>query len=126
MAYMEQTSPKYAELDKSTLAGSYHSLGIDNEGLMADTQPCVVNTGNSFLVIGLKNKASVSAVVPDFESISQISDEFDLIGYYVFLLRRLFLVVMLAHACLLPDMGLRKNQQLGWPLAPSLVICMTR
>ncbi|MDH3693132.1 MAG: hypothetical protein OER96_00990, partial [Gammaproteobacteria bacterium] len=82
---------------------------------MADTQPCVVNTGNSFLVIGLKNKASVSAVVPDFESISQISDEFDLIGYYVFLLRRLFLVVMLAHACLLPDMGLRKNQQLGWP-----------
>jgi PhzF family phenazine biosynthesis protein len=43
-----------------------------------------VNTGNSFIVIGVKDGATLRGIRPDFNLISVISEKLDLIGYYVF------------------------------------------
>jgi len=44
----------------------------------------IVNTGNSFLLVHMKNEEAVSHVSPDFEAIKTFSEEYDLIGYYIF------------------------------------------
>jgi PhzF family phenazine biosynthesis protein len=43
-----------------------------------------VNTGNSFILVPVKNTKILKNIIPDFDLISEISEEFDLIGYYVF------------------------------------------
>ena len=58
------------------------SLGISPDGFLAP--PEVVNTGVNFLMIALKNEAAVKELEPNQEAIAAISDELDLIGYYVF------------------------------------------
>ncbi len=52
--------------------------------LLSNHKPFIVNTGNSFLVVSLKDEAAVLSVQPDLEVIRKISEEFDLIGYYIF------------------------------------------
>jgi PhzF family phenazine biosynthesis protein len=47
----------------------------------------IVNTGNSFAIIPVVNIDVLRSIKPDFDLITQISDEFDLIGYYVFCLQ---------------------------------------
>jgi PhzF family phenazine biosynthesis protein len=43
-----------------------------------------VDTGNSFIVVGVKDGATLRNLKPDFDLISVISEKLDLIGYYVF------------------------------------------
>jgi len=83
MAFMEQLAPSYKEVDyymKSLIS----SLGISVRDLLSNYKPFIVNTGNSFLVVPLKNETAVLSAQPDFEAIHKISEEFDLIGYYIF------------------------------------------
>ena len=47
-------------------------------------EPCIVNTGNAFMVIALNNENSVNAVEPNMKAISAISQKHGLIGYYIF------------------------------------------
>jgi len=83
-AYMEQVAPRYTELSQEYQIRVFASLGLKQSDLLPDVQPCVVNTGNSFLLIALRNSDAVKFVKPDLKLISLMSDEFDLIGYYVF------------------------------------------
>ena len=46
--------------------------------------PAIVNTGNSFLILGVKTIKDLENLKPDYESIKAISDQYDLIGFYVF------------------------------------------
>jgi len=83
MAFMEQLAPSYKEVDhymKSLIS----SLGISVHDLLSNYKPFIVNTGNSFLVVPLKDETTVLSAHPDFEKIHKISEEFDLIGYYIF------------------------------------------
>jgi PhzF family phenazine biosynthesis protein len=84
MAYMEQLSPEFVKLNERELKTVSESLGIAPTMLDPGVEPCIVNTGNSFLVAGFNNKDEVKSVKPDLDLISQFSEEHDLIGYYIF------------------------------------------
>ena len=88
-AYMEQLAPKYRmpsdwEKDDVTVAAVLQSLGITESDLNSSISPILVNTGNSFIVIGVKDGATLRSLIPDFDLISVISEKLDLIGYYLF------------------------------------------
>lgn len=88
-AYMEQLAPKYRipndwQKDGVTTADVLSSLGMSENDLDIRVSPILVNTGNSFVVVGVKDGAILSKLNPDFDLISAISEKLDLIGYYVF------------------------------------------
>jgi len=83
MAYMEQLSPSY-EYVGDRKDEVLRSLGIADSGLIANYRPIIVNTGNSFMLVHMNNTEAVTQVSPDFEAINKISEEYGLIGYYIF------------------------------------------
>ena len=83
LAFMEQLAPKY--IDVSHKEGIIlKSLGLQKSDLKLNAPIQLVNTGNSFILIPVKDNKILKNVIPDYNLISQISEEFDLIGYYVF------------------------------------------
>lgn len=88
-AYMEQLTPKYRqpsewETDGVSKEDVLKSLGLAEQDLDSRTSPVLVNTGNNFIVLGVKDGATLGALKPDLAQISDISDKLDLIGYYIF------------------------------------------
>lgn len=83
---MEQRSPTYRSIgaDSPFSAKIAQSLGVSTAQIHRVESPTVVNTGNSFLMIALPDEQSVAAIRPDPRAIESISDDLDLIGYYVF------------------------------------------
>lgn len=88
-AYMEQLAPKYStEADwtaqdvKNT--DVLRSLGLSEDQLDPRIAPTLVNTGNSFLIIAVKDAQTLQDINPQQDQIEAISDQLDLIGYYVF------------------------------------------
>ena len=83
MAFMEQLAPRYIDVEDQ-IDRIFHSLGMTDNDLMTNTRPMIVNTGNAFLIVPMKNEVTVLQVAPDFEALTRISEDFDLIGYYIF------------------------------------------
>ena len=83
LAFMEQLAPKYMDVSNKESA-ILQSLGLKKSDLMPNAPIQLVNTGNSFILVPVKSKEILKSIVPDFNLISQISEAFDLIGYYVF------------------------------------------
>jgi len=83
MAFMEQLSPSYNDIGDQ-VDEVFRSLGITGNDHLASFRPVIVNTGNSFMLLHMKNEEEVLHVNPDFEAINKISEEYDLIGYYIF------------------------------------------
>jgi len=83
MAFMEQLAPKYIDVEDQ-IDRILHSLGMSDNDLMTNIRPVIVNTGNAFLIVPMKNEEAVSQVCPDFEALTDISEDHDLIGYYLF------------------------------------------
>jgi PhzF family phenazine biosynthesis protein len=83
LAFMEQKAPKYTNVSakKTTIL---QSLGLDEAQLLGDFPILQVNTGNSFVIVPVANSNVLKNIQPNFELISQISEMYDLIGYYVF------------------------------------------
>lgn len=86
MAFMEQRAPRYTPVAVTTELGSrvIASLGITQAQLLGGVAPLVVNTGNAFLLVGLSDERSVAELRPRLNLVESLSDELDLIGYYVF------------------------------------------
>jgi PhzF family phenazine biosynthesis protein len=86
MAFMEQRAPKYTRVPFASEPGGRiaASLGLATGQLTGGVDPFVVDTGNAFLLVPLPNEQSVAALRPDLDLVESISDELDLIGYYVF------------------------------------------
>ncbi|WP_062060219.1 PhzF family phenazine biosynthesis protein [Aquimarina longa] len=83
VAFMEQLAPKYIDVSsKEHLI--LKSLGLQKNDLIHNAPIKLVNTGNSFMLIPVKNEVILKNLIPDLNLISEISQEFDLIGYYVF------------------------------------------
>jgi PhzF family phenazine biosynthesis protein len=83
LAFMEQLAPTYvnpAEKENEILK----SLGLTKADFLPNAPLKVVNTGNYFLLIAVKNAEVLQQITPDFDAIKSISDTFNLIGYYVF------------------------------------------
>jgi PhzF family phenazine biosynthesis protein len=83
MAFMEQMSPKYSKV-KNEEKEILSSLTLSSSDLINGFFPVIVNTGNAFLIVPLKNENAVALVKPDFKAITKLSEKHDLIGYYVF------------------------------------------
>jgi PhzF family phenazine biosynthesis protein len=85
-AFMEQVKPTYRAIPKGTPLRErfLYSLGLDEAHLLAGAEPWVVDTGNSFLIVPLANEAVVAGVRMEQKEIEAVSDELDLIGYYIF------------------------------------------
>ena len=83
MAFMEKLAPRYIDVE-DCIDDVFHSLGIAENDLIENIRPVIVNTGNAFLIVPLKTEKLVSRVSPDFTEISGVSEEYDLIGYYIF------------------------------------------
>jgi PhzF family phenazine biosynthesis protein len=83
MAYMEQTSPTYVNVDDE-LTEILQSLNIKASDLLENYSPSIVNTGNSFLIIPLANASILQSLRPNQKSISAYSEKHGLIGYYAF------------------------------------------
>ncbi|CAM3606478.1 PhzF family phenazine biosynthesis protein [Zobellia roscoffensis] len=83
LAFMEQLAPKYADVSHKESA-ILKSLGLNKVDLLANAPIQLVNTGNSFILIPVKSKEILKSIVPDLNLITEVSKEFDLIGYYVF------------------------------------------
>jgi PhzF family phenazine biosynthesis protein len=88
-AFMEQTAPRYRRpADWANDVGVddvLRSLGLVDADLDPGTAPIVVNTGNSFLLLGVRDEGTLRAIVPDQDAITAISETLDLVGYYVFI-----------------------------------------
>jgi PhzF family phenazine biosynthesis protein len=83
LAFMEQLAPTYVdpvERENDIL----NSLGLTKEDLLPNAPIQVVNTGNSFLLIPVKDVKTLEDITPHFDAIENISEAYDLIGYYVF------------------------------------------
>jgi PhzF family phenazine biosynthesis protein len=80
MAYMEQHPPRYLAVPDIDKVRS--SLNLEENTLLDSIS--IVNTGNSFLLVPLSNTPAVLAVEPNQSLIKEISNEYDLVGFYVF------------------------------------------
>ncbi|WP_339845637.1 PhzF family phenazine biosynthesis protein [uncultured Halopseudomonas sp.] len=83
-AYMEQKAPRYEPLTDDHHQLVLRSLGINSADLIAGASPTLVNTGNSFVVVGIRDADVIQGLEPDFALIEELSDALDLIGLYVF------------------------------------------
>lgn len=86
-AFMEQSRPQYilpGEVDRAvTLERIAASLGLMMAALPLQHPPMVVSTGNRFLVVAVRDAGKLRQVAPDLSEIAAISEELDLVGYYV-------------------------------------------
>lgn len=90
-AFMEQLAPTYRasdtwSTDGVTLEDVMNSLGLSEADMVSGVAPQLVNTGNSFIIVPVKNEDILATITPDQHAISEISEKLDLIGYYVFVL----------------------------------------
>ncbi|MGB6154135.1 MAG: PhzF family phenazine biosynthesis protein [Pricia sp.] len=83
LAFMEQLAPKYTDVSYNEDA-ILKSLGLNRTDLISNAPIQLVNTGNSFILVPVKNRGILKTILPDFNLIEQLSEELDLIGYYVF------------------------------------------
>ncbi|MBP3127758.1 PhzF family phenazine biosynthesis protein [Thalassospira sp. ER-Se-21-Dark] len=89
MAYMEQLAPTYTPANSwvdqgVTLDDVLNPLSITSNDLDDRARPVLVNTGNNFIVIAVKDQATLANITPDQDAINTISEKLDLIGYYIF------------------------------------------
>jgi PhzF family phenazine biosynthesis protein len=85
LAFMEQRAAKYVEPHK-LYEKILDSLQIRESDLIHDKPILVGNTGNSFLIVPLKDQKTLRDLKPNMKLIHGVSDELDLIGYYPFTL----------------------------------------
>ncbi|MEP6846464.1 MAG: PhzF family phenazine biosynthesis isomerase [Panacibacter sp.] len=82
-AFMEQNAPSY-KVPKVVMAEILASLNLKNSDLINDLEATIVNTGNSFFIIPVSSEAILKKIEPNFNKIEKVSEQFNLIGYYVF------------------------------------------
>lgn len=78
--FMEQRSPVFSsphEDDKKVI--------ISALGAGSAYEPVIVNTGNSFIVLEVESEAVLAGLTPDFKTLTDLSEKYSLVGFYVFL-----------------------------------------
>lgn len=88
-AYMEQLAPRYETAadwaDRGVqLQDVLAALGLADDSLDPRFAPVLANTGNSFVLVAVKDAAALAAIQPRQPQIEAISEALDLIGFYVF------------------------------------------
>ncbi|MBW8823734.1 MAG: PhzF family phenazine biosynthesis protein [Xanthomonadales bacterium] len=81
--FMQQRAPAYTTID-AIERRILESLRIERTDLMTSLAPMVVNTGNGFLILPMRDMRALARLQPDMAAVTAISDELDLIGFYPF------------------------------------------
>ncbi|HYC85724.1 MAG TPA: PhzF family phenazine biosynthesis protein [Chryseosolibacter sp.] len=81
-AYMEQTAPRFFSVAEQEAI--IRSLGITTHSLDARFHPVAGNTGNTFILVGVKDEQTLAMIKPDQKLIAGISEIYGAVGYYVF------------------------------------------
>ncbi|MFZ6723589.1 PhzF family phenazine biosynthesis protein [Undibacterium sp. Ji49W] len=90
MAFMQQKAPRFQPIAANdhqytvTYDRILKSMGLSTQDLIPGQVPTIVNTGNSFLLIPINSRERLSRIQPQQAIINDISEEFDLIGFYPF------------------------------------------
>ncbi|MBF9033226.1 PhzF family phenazine biosynthesis isomerase [Rhodobacterales bacterium HKCCE2091] len=89
LVFMEQRAPRCLDADDLHAAGivtadMLHALGLGPDQLDPAVTPRIVNTGNRFLLIGLRDRDDLAGIAPDMAAVAAISDALDLVGIYPF------------------------------------------
>lgn len=80
-AYMEQLAPQYTQIADEVPA-VLAALGLTGEEVTQ--QPLIANTGNGFMLLGVKDIETLNNIEVDEAAINALSEKYDLIGFYVF------------------------------------------
>lgn len=81
MAFMEQQSPRF-HIPEDEIDAILTSLGISHDELKPGLLPTIVNTGNSFLMVPVKNAEVLAGINYDRDGVYRVSEKFNLIGFY--------------------------------------------
>ena len=84
MAFMEQQKPVFEQMDEVDNIKALHALGLTQLHLIANRPPEIVNTGNAFLIVPVKNEHILSKIQPNQSLISTLSEKYGLIGFYLY------------------------------------------
>lgn len=124
MVFMEQRAPKYQPLSSVDFHASLEALNIQAADLYKGINPCIVNTGTSFLVIPLKNAKSVANLSVNLEAIHNLSKKMDLIGFYAFSLETQILGRIAGVRMFAPAYGIDEEAATG--MAAGQLACFLR
>lgn len=85
-AFMEQLAPQYIdEADfPAGVSGARILASLGLEAAEVAAPPCVVGTGNRFVLVHVRSEAVLAALRPDMPEIAALSAALGAIGYYVF------------------------------------------
>jgi PhzF family phenazine biosynthesis protein len=78
--FMEQRAPTYTELTLAQSSSVAKTLGMAS----LEQAPCIVDTGNPFLLVPLAHESDLAGLRPDFAAIAALSEELHVVGYHVF------------------------------------------
>ncbi len=85
LVFMEQRAPRFMNsVADAPLQDILDALNLQKKHLMSGQVPEVVNTGVNFLVVPLRDEATVLSAEPDFPAILAISEALDLVGFHIF------------------------------------------
>lgn len=87
--FMEQQAPSYRLLDSNTAAyqQALAALHLNHTHLLTTAAPHLASTGGPFLLIGVQNANTLAAIKADFAAINTLSEQLDVVGFYVFSLQ---------------------------------------
>lgn len=80
-AAMEQRAPRFTGIPR---AAALSALGLVATGLSPNGEPVCIDTGNRFVVVGVSDTQALARMSPDQAALEGLSDDWDLIGAYVF------------------------------------------
>jgi PhzF family phenazine biosynthesis protein len=83
-AFMEQVPAKLTRFDEVTTLDVLASLAIGTARLHPDGGPFLADNGNRSIQIGVADQEVLRSLKPNLESISDITNRFDAVCYYVF------------------------------------------
>jgi len=122
MAFMEQTAPKYTVLAENGQMISFQnvldSLALKGSDIAEGLAPLVVNTGNNFLVIPIREQTALRNLNPDFSAVEKISAALNLVGYYVFSTKTFVSGRQASARMFAPWYGIREEAATGMAAGP--------
>lgn len=83
-AFMEQQAPTFIIPPLNTVEEIIQSLNLRFGLIKKGTIPTIVNTGNSFLIIGVEDEAAMAQIKYDTKKVAQLSEKLQLIGFYIY------------------------------------------
>lgn len=84
LVFMEQQKPTFPAMEMPDVLRALTALGIDRSALPEDLEPHIVNTGNSFLIVPVKDEHILAVLKPNMDMINTLSEQYGLVGFYPF------------------------------------------